>query len=187
MLKFMSKMVVVSWLVFPIVSQASVVQPPVGKPACFKRVYSDEHMKRHPKQKLSSLYIQVQKDQWKFGDEEEYSAPGAKLVGVSKGQYFVNNNPGCTYEKDGSTRCSIECDGGAFNLKPRKSGVMFSVQDDYYFPLFKNGTDQETATEQDMLSLDWIDEENRNYLLYQVPTSECEAAQERAKVGEWGC
>ncbi len=187
MLKLVPAMIAVSWCILPIVSSASIVQPSVGNPACFKRVYSDDHMKRHPKQKLSSLYIQVQRDQWKFGDEEEHSAPGAKLVGVSNGRYYVNNNPGCSYEKDGTTRCRIECDGGAFNLKPRKPGVMFSVENDYYFPLFKSGSNQETAQEQDMLSLDWIDVENRNYLLYQAPTSECEAAQERATLGDWGC
>ena len=167
---------------------ATSVQPGVGAPACFKREYSDEHMSRHPQQKLSSLFVMVTRDKWKGeSPDPELASPGADVVGEKDGVYYANPDAGCEYKANGATRCAVECDGGAFDLKDRSDNVLFSVAKDYYFPLFREGTTAETAGKEDELQLEASDKENAHYKLYQVPARECEAAIRRAKIGEWGC
>ena len=162
------------------------LQPELGEKACFERQYTAEHMRANPNQKLSSMYVFVEHTRETY-EGGSYDLKSAKVVGKSKNEFYMNDQAGCDYKADGSISCAIECDGGAFNVRPRNGNVLFSVNEDYYFPLYKNGKDQETAEPEDTLSLEANDKDNAAYKLYPVEPVRCEEALARAKTGNWGC
>lgn len=167
-------------------ASASPVQPAVNEEACFAREYSAAHLQSNPQQKLESLLVLVSNTRERF-QNVSYDSKNAKVIGVSKGKYYLNEGAGCEYRADGSIRCGVDCDGGAFTLTPQARSVLFQVAENYYFPLFKSGKDQETAGPSDMISLEANDHANAKYKLYPVAPQLCKDALDQAKMGLWGC
>ena len=165
----------------------SSLQPALGEKACFERKYTSDHLRRNPKQHLSSMYILVTHMRDSYSDGGTYDWVNGTVVGASKNEYYMNDNAGCVYKADGSISCNIECDGGAFEVYPQSDSVLFQVAKDYYFPLYRRGTDQETAGREDVLHFSSDDRDNAVYKLYPVEVKKCEAAIARAKIRSWGC
>src|SRR5258708_2492783 len=140
------------------IAYANILQPDLGEKTCVALEYTASHMRSHSKQLLSNLAVIIEQH---TVESENYRA--VRVVGERDGKLY-GNTAGCTYEKDGSVHCQIDCDGGAFNLYPSKDGSAVSnVRHDYYFPLFKEGSNQDNPLKGDVLDLNYSDEENRAY------------------------
>ena len=96
--------------------------PPVpGTRICFSRLYDAEHLKAHPKQKVTELefrlsyYRHPPAEDLPKGQNNYYFALFAKLRGSSeKLQSFGE----CTPSGD-AIACMVECDGGGIQVKRR--------------------------------------------------------------------
>ncbi len=176
-----------NWLAIPVLissitAQAQSgrisVQPEMGHPACFKRVYTDDELRSQPKQLVSSLYVIVERS--KHDPEVDVDMHKAEVFGYRNGQLFTNREPLCEFKADGSSNCFVECDGGSFDLLPRNGHALFKVTEDYYFPLFLDGKNRSSARTRDTISLDANDRANRLFKLYPVPFSECATIKQKA-------
>jgi hypothetical protein len=112
---------------------------PLRQEVCYSRVYDAAHLAKHPNQLVTSLHLYraITPDQ---NTETEPLTPQQALeqdgesgqVSVHAYVRFKNrkgvfwNALGCGTAHDGSTRCSIECDGGSFGLKPQQKSLILS-------------------------------------------------------------
>jgi hypothetical protein len=162
---------------------AGHLQPEEGKSACFGRVYTANHMAAHPKQTLRALTVLVQNVP--AGEEAgAYQHQEVRVVGEHDGVLYANTAD-CSYKADGGVDCQIDCDGGAFSLKPSGEGATFEVAKDYYFPLVTN--DYEESLEPNvqargkMISLDYSEREDRVYRLNPKAKAVCDKEWQRYK------
>lgn len=164
------------------------LQPASGQKVCIARKYDQKHMKDHKGQKLNAMTVIIGEQPVDVsGSDEKFIS--ARVIGERNGKLY-GNEAGCQYLKDGSVKCSIDCDGGAFNLTPttKEQAALFTVAKDYYFPLFVQGADPENYdNEKDVLRLDYNDLENRTYKLYPAELPTCEQEWEKYKSEPIGC
>lgn len=166
-------------------AHAADIQPAPGSRSCFRRSYTQAHMHDNPKQALRRLAVLL--DNVPPSKSIEYGYRTARVVGERGGRLF-GNLASCEYKPDGSVFCSIECDGGSFTLQPESSGATFRVTPDYYFPLFRRGSNPESPQDSDILSLDGNDHDNNLYWLFPAKASDClKEWQKYKKVPELGC
>lgn len=113
---------------------------PVGKEACFGRVYGDMHLNLRPKQSVASLHIFRDLDPDQNTEEEPLTREEilrrdgeSGSVNVSAFVRFRNrkglfwNTLNCSRSADGHvTRCGIDCDGGSFDLQPRQQSLLLT-------------------------------------------------------------
>src|SRR5262245_10055519 len=98
--------------------------------ACFGRVYDRAHLANHPNQQVTSLHIfrylgeRPEAENWQASQRDE-AIKQFHQSGVAWVQAFVtfrgrtghfHNWLGC-YKGNEVTNCSVECDGGSFDLK----------------------------------------------------------------------
>jgi len=102
---------------------------PLRTEACFGRVYDADHLRRHPKQRVTSFYLS--RDFAFDSGAEELFLTREELLAIDgdNGMALVNayvrfrDRPGTFYNAlackryDGTIRCSIDCDGGNFKLR----------------------------------------------------------------------
>jgi hypothetical protein len=106
--------------------------------ACFGRVYDRAHLARHPNQQVTSLHIfrylskRPEAENWQAGRRDE-AIKEFRETGYANVQAFVTfrGRPGyfhnwlfCRKEPKEGTTCSIECDGGRFDLKRESAGTV---------------------------------------------------------------
>jgi hypothetical protein len=163
---------------------AMKIQPKLGEKACLSREYSASHMKKHPGQALNALSVII--ENIAANEVYDFDHRTVKVVGERDGKLW-GNEAWCDYRPNGSVKCQIECDGGAFTLYPNKKGALFNVAKDYYFPLYVQGSDPENFKEEDQLSLWYEDEENRAYQLYPAEVPACEQVWDEYKAVDHGC
>jgi hypothetical protein len=99
--------------------------------ACFGRVYDRAHLAAHPNQTVTSLHIfrylgeRPKAENWQASQRDEaikqfretgYAAVQA-FVTFRGGPGYFHNWLNCSKEAKEGTRCSVECDGGSFDLK----------------------------------------------------------------------
>lgn len=159
------------------------LQPQVGAKACVAREYTEAHMQAHPKQHLDKLTVLIENVP---PQGESGSYVDAKVVGEKGGRIFANQ-AWCSYGRDGSVECQIDCDGGAFTLRSSGAAALFQVRKDYYFPLFGPTYSEEEPRNNDMIDLDFSDKENRTYKLTPTAVPECEQEWAKYIQAEHGC
>lgn len=113
---------------------------PLGKEACYGRVYDQAHLAKHPKQLVTSLHLFRDLDPDQNTESEpqtreeftRYESEGS-YVNVSAYVRFRNrkgiywNALTCHKTPDGKlTRCGIDCDGGSFTLKPQQKNLILT-------------------------------------------------------------
>ncbi len=181
-------------LLTPLSYAASLVAPTDGVKSCFAREYSVEHMKRNPRQHFSKMHVLLSEDKMQ-SEGQTYSLQMVRVVGEKHGQLW-GNKAGCEYAADGSATCSIECDGGSFQLKPQSGkNIHFQISKDYYFPFIRAGAkpvqedgEPDQVAPEDMLSLEYKDRDNRTYRLEQSEPGLCETVWDRyLNVPDYGC
>jgi hypothetical protein len=105
--------------------------------ACFGRVYDRAHLAAHPNQTVTSLHIfrylgeRPEAENWQANRRDE-AIKQFRKAGYANVQAFVtfrgrtghfHNWLGCREAKEG-TECSVECDGGRFDLKRESAGTV---------------------------------------------------------------
>ena len=164
---------------------ANNLQPPVGSKVCMAREYDQVHMREHKGQLLRTLAVII--EHYPAGGDYPETYQTAKVIGEHNGKLF-GNEAGCTNQPDGSLNCQIDCDGGAFTVKPQDSNAaLFQIKKDYYFPLFIHGTNYEDPKPGQELQLDYSDSENRTYKLYDADVKSCEQEWQRYEAEDHGC
>jgi len=108
--------------------------------ACFGRVYDRAHLANHPNQQVTSLHIfrylgeRPEAEDWRASERDE-AIKEFRETGYANVQAFVtfrgrpghfHNWLGCYKKaKEGTNYfCSIECDGGSFDLKRGSAGTV---------------------------------------------------------------
>jgi hypothetical protein len=108
---------------------------PLGADACFGRSYDAAHLKRHPRQRITSLHLLRD---FTPDRSTEFVPQTVEEMKKHDGQYgnvtvsaFVRfrDRPGaywnmlsCHRSGEGAVRCGVDCDGGSFGLKPLAKG-----------------------------------------------------------------
>ena len=123
--------------------------------ACFGRVYDRAHLAAHPTQTVTSLHIlrylgeRPEAEDWRASQRDE-AIKRFREAGVAWVQAFVtfrgrpgyfHNWLGCAKEAKEGTHCSVECDGGSFDLKRESAGTV--LLNNNGFSLFVCGEDDE--------------------------------------------
>jgi hypothetical protein len=106
--------------------------------ACFGRVYDRAHLAVHPNQTVTSFHIfrylgeRPEAESWQASQRDE-AIKRFRRTGYAAVQAFVTfrGRPGyfhnwllCAKEAKEGTKCSIECDGGSFDLKRESAGTV---------------------------------------------------------------
>jgi hypothetical protein len=108
--------------------------------ACFGRVYDRAHLAAHPNQTVTSLHIfrylgeRPEAENWRASQRDEaikqfretgYAWVQAFVTFRGRPGYF-HNWLGCHPKEEAKegTHCSIECDGGSFDLKRESAGTV---------------------------------------------------------------
>ena len=161
----------------------AIIVPSKDKPVCLKRVYSKKHMQQNPKQLLNELYVKVA-----YTTDREENIILGSVVGMRKGAAYGNTAYCGEVRADGSVRCSIDCDGGAFTLAngAAPESVFLNIGD-YYFPLFKNrmsAPEPEDPEEYEQINLDG--KANQLWRLEAADPAQCDAAIQRIEPGQEG-
>jgi hypothetical protein len=106
--------------------------------ACFGRVYDRAHLAAHPNQTVTSVHIfrylgeRPEAENWQASRRDEaikqfretgYAAVQAFVTFRGRPGYF-HNWLGCAKEAKEGTNCSVECDGGSFDLKRESAGTV---------------------------------------------------------------
>jgi hypothetical protein len=122
--------------------------------ACFGRVYDRAHLAAHPNQTVTSLHIfrylgeRPEAENWRASQRDEaikqfretgYAWVQAFVTFRGRPGYF-HNWLGCAKEAKEGTTCSVECDGGSFDLKRESAGTV--VLNNNGFSLFVCGEDE---------------------------------------------
>lgn len=94
--------------------------------SCYERVYSKDHMAKHPKQRVSHIRVEHFPNLFgthgpdgkvRFDEKTGEVAFGIKVHFRGSSEEFSDG--GVCYPKKGYLRCQIECDGGGFEIKHR--------------------------------------------------------------------
>jgi hypothetical protein len=127
--------------------------------ACFGRVYDRAHLAAHPNQTVTSLHIlrylgeRPEAENWRASRRDE-PIKRFRETGHADVQAFVtfrgrtgyfHNWLGCAKEAKEGTTCSIECDGGSFDLKRKSAGTV--LLNNHGFVLIGACTEEEASKE----------------------------------------
>lgn len=148
---------------------ANFLKPEAGKRICYARIYTPEHLAKHPKQKVTEIgfrlaYYRFPPDEfYPQGQRNYYFALTAKRKGsarllTARGECGPNGN---------SIGCGVECDGGGVSVT-RRPGDKILVS------LGKGGWIRmsEGCDEGDAVDLE-AGEDDREFLLSRLPDSAC--------------
>lgn len=137
---------------------------PVGKNACFGRIYDARHLADHPKQRVTSFYLfrdltpDLAKEDRPDTPEERRVASGAdgnfSLMAYVRfrdkpGKLFWHSL-GCHKTENGNTRCGIDCDGGSFVLKPQDRSLL--LENNGFTVIGGCGESEDEAEERDFVA-----------------------------------
>jgi hypothetical protein len=161
---------------------------PLRTEACFGRVYDANHLKQHPKQRVTSFYLF--RDLSPDPNAEEANVTRKSMladdgvdgrVGVSAYVRF-RDRPGLFYNSlschrsDGVVRCGIDCDGGGFKL--RTSGKSLLLDNQGFVVIGYCG-----ASEDEQAQADYVKpgEDDRVFRLDPKPVNQCVAIRDSLK------
>ena len=159
--------------------------PPIPKAsACYVRLYDAEHLKKHPKQKVTEMIFSLR--YLTFEEEEDGSTPedanyhywftlGAKL----------RNKPEMLYATGacgsyGGIGCGVDCDGGGVTLEPRTNGeLLIRLDREYTYIRMTPGCGDELE-DGEMLE---AGEDDKVFKLTKAPSAACEAIEAEVAKG----
>jgi hypothetical protein len=114
---------------------------PLGVEACFGRVYDRDHLTKHPRQRVTSFHVfrdftpdMTREAQPETAEEMRKNDGTDGRVTVDAYVRFRDraglfwNSLSCAKEDGGKVRCSIDCDGGSFFLRPASQGLQLENQ-----------------------------------------------------------
>jgi hypothetical protein len=162
---------------------------PVAAEACFGRTYDDAHLRKHPRQRVTSFHIlrdfspDTNAEFEHQSREDMLSADGADgIIGLAayvrlrgrKGVY--SNHFSCRRDDKGAMRCGIDCDGGSFSARP--SGGSLLIQNEGFVVVGGCG-----GSEEDAMNPVFIDPgaDDKVFRLDNQPLAQCTALRDAQK------
>jgi hypothetical protein len=166
------------------------IQPPLNQKVCLAREYSNDHMRKNPRQLVSKLHLLLETKPDKYAPKKQTTY--AKIVGQKESQGKIiryGNEATCELKAGGIVHCYIECDGGSFDVLPRQGDrAAMQITKDYYFPLYRQGADPENPRDEDTLSLNDNDPDNRLFGVQVKDAGVCQREwNEYKQVPAFGC
>jgi hypothetical protein len=165
---------------------------PLHKEACFGRVYDAAHLAKNPRQTVTELFLHrdVNPDQnTEFEPQtpesfKEHDGQGTSVFVSAyvrfkhrKGVYWNTLSCSKGFDPDGkTTRCSIDCDGGAFTLQPRQQNLLLT---NHGFVLI--GGCGATDEENENRVFFGPGADDKVFLLTQRPNTQCAALRDAVK------
>lgn len=162
---------------------------PLGTEACFGRSYDDAHLRKHPRQRVTSFHIlrdfspdthaeseHQSRDELLSSDGENGNIGLAAYVRVRdrKGVYF--NHFSCRRDDKGAMRCGIDCDGGSFSARP--SGGSLLVQNEGFVVVGGCGASDEDSMDPVFIS---PGADDKVFRLDKQPLAQCTALRDAQK------
>lgn len=95
---------------------ANLLPPEVGRRVCYARNYSAEHLKAHPKQKVTEIQFRLA---YHRHDPDDYAPQGQRnyyfaVLAKLRGQQDALTSMGECVPYEGQVSCGVDCDGGGF-------------------------------------------------------------------------
>ena len=149
---------------------ANFLKPEAGKRICYARVYTQEHLAKHPKQKVTEIgfrlaYYRFPPDEfYPQGQRNYYFALTAKRRGNSRlmtarGECGPNGN---------RIGCGVECDGGGVTVTRRPGDkILVSLGEGGWIRMTEGCDEEENAVNLE------AGEDDREFLLSRLPDSAC--------------
>lgn len=163
---------------------------PLGKEACYGRVYDANHLAKHPKQLVASLHLfhdlapdQNTEDEPLTREELLKNELESSSINVNafvrfrnrKGVYW--NTLSCNRSADGKlTRCGIDCDGGSFTLQPRQKNLALT-NEGFVLVGGCGASDEEYDNQVHLLP----GADDKTFLLEPLPLAQCAALRDAVK------
>lgn len=99
-------------------------------PQCFSAQYDAVHLKAHPKQKVSALWVYVppaKPIEYGYGDMQKLASSMGQVMARFKNDKadYISDGMECTVESNDVWHCGIECDGGQFTLQANPNSAVF--------------------------------------------------------------
>lgn len=101
----------------------TLLAPVPGSTACWQRLYSAEHLARHPQQKVTAIRFSL--GYHLAGDPALGHGEYAFSIGMATRQRRGTEGGLCHTDDRGRAICAVECDGGAMSVRP--SGTRGSI------------------------------------------------------------
>lgn len=163
---------------------------PLGKEACYGRVYDAGHLAKHPKQLVTSLHLfhdlepdQSTEDEPLTREELLKNEMESSSVNVNAYVQFRNrkgvywNTLNCNRSADGKlTRCGIDCDGGSFTLQPRQKNLLLT-NEGFVLVGGCGASDEEYDNQVHLLP----GADDKTFLLEPLPLAQCAALRDAVK------
>ena len=86
---------------------ADLVSSPPSDGACWERTYSEDHLARHPRQKVTDIRFYLQNLQGAY----EFD------INIATREHAGDISGYCSPDPDGSVACLVACDGGEILLR----------------------------------------------------------------------
>ncbi|MGH6734946.1 MAG: hypothetical protein ACRECX_02545 [Methyloceanibacter sp.] len=156
----------------------ALLPPNPGAEVCYARVYDADHLKRHPKQRVTEMifslrYLTFEENEDGTPEEANYQywfTLAAKLRGNPE-MHYAN---GACGSSSGVIGCGVECDGGGIELEPRADGDLLARLErdggEGFIRLTPGCGDEEGVTLE-------AGEDDKVFKLPKVPEATCNAMQ----------
>ncbi|WP_342362709.1 hypothetical protein [Terrarubrum flagellatum] len=92
-----------------------------GERACYGASLGKADLARAPKGAISEVLVELHRELLNGADDTVWGALHVRLKGAGKSAFVKD---GCQKQQDGSLRCSIACDGGAFMISNAGDGAI---------------------------------------------------------------
>lgn len=152
---------------------ANFLKPVPGAHVCYGRVYSDQHLAKHPKQKVTEVgfrlaYHRFSPDQtYPQGQRNYYFAMTARTRGQARTMTAIGE---CGPNGD-SIGCGVECDGGGVSVTRRPGDkILVTLGPGGRIRMTAGCGDEET----DSVDLE-AGEDDHEFLLSRLPDAACPA------------
>jgi hypothetical protein len=176
-------------LLLPVGAQSRAPLFVADQEACFGRVYDRAHLARHPNQKVTSLHIfrylgeSPEAENWQASQRDEAITRFRKtelawvqaFVTFRDRRGYFHNWLTCRKEANDGAQCSIECDGGSFDLK-RESPTTVLLHNNGFVLVGGCGAEADEA------EIDFIPgKDDKVFRLESKPPAVCRVEERKAK------
>ena len=93
-----------------------------SEPMCFTSKYDSTHLKEHPKQKVSQLWLMLKPSPEQASDSFPISFARLFARFKSDSRFYAADEGTCSENTDGTWRCGVDCDGGGWNIRQLSDG-----------------------------------------------------------------
>lgn len=158
-----------------------LLAPEQGAHACWRRIYSKDHLARHPAQTVADIEFRLTYQT--FGPDGDFPEPLhsyffqllAKRRGAEKHLQAIGN---CMIRQDGRVFCGVECDGGGVYVRPKEDAGRILVSFDEMWGIALSECGEETE-EPDAVPLE-PGMDDKSFLLGRLDDASCPAYE------DWG-